>query len=82
MLRNSPVVTLRSVLKHLDLAPLPMAQLVEMSKPPKSNKRDSSRSISMPPTAKKALDIFYEPFNAELAALMKDDAFLWKSDSD
>jgi hypothetical protein len=55
-----------------------MGQLVEMAKPPKSNSRDLSRSIKMPLAAKTALDEFYKPFNIELAALMKDDAYLWK----
>jgi hypothetical protein len=77
-LKSSPVASLRTVFNHLDLPPLPMGQLVEMAKPPKSNSRDSSRSIKMPLAAKTALDEFYKPFNIELATLMKDDAYLWK----
>eukprot|EP00069_Balaena_mysticetus_P009993 bmy_20441T0 len=72
--------TMHRVFQFLSLGPLSEKQEALMTKSPASNtRRPEDRNLGpMWPVTQRLLRDFYGPFNARLAQVLADEAFLWK----
>uniref|UniRef100_A0ACB8F990 Carbohydrate sulfotransferase 15 n=1 Tax=Sphaerodactylus townsendi TaxID=933632 RepID=A0ACB8F990_9SAUR len=72
--------TMHMVFQFLDLGALSEKQEALITKSPASNtRRPEDRNLGpMLPLTKEILEDFYRPFNAKLAQVLCDEAFLWK----
>nr|XP_056706161.1 carbohydrate sulfotransferase 15 [Euleptes europaea] len=72
--------TMHMVFRFLDLGALSEKEEALITKSPASNtRRPEDRNLGpMLPLTKEILEDFYRPFNAKLAQVLCDEAFLWK----
>uniref|UniRef100_A0A4X1SEG4 Sulfotransferase n=1 Tax=Sus scrofa TaxID=9823 RepID=A0A4X1SEG4_PIG len=72
--------TMHRVFQFLSLGPLTEKQEALLTKSPASNaRRPEDRNLGpMWPVTQRILQDFYGPFNARLAQVLADEAFLWK----
>ncbi|XP_023585650.1 carbohydrate sulfotransferase 15 [Trichechus manatus latirostris] len=72
--------TMQRVFEFLNLGPLSEKQEALLTKSPASNvRRPEDRNLGpMWPVTQRILQDFYGPFNARLAQVLADEAFMWK----
>ncbi|KAJ8041939.1 Carbohydrate sulfotransferase 15 [Holothuria leucospilota] len=77
--KATPIAELASVIKYLELDPLPMKTLKAITNRATQNVnvRAKKRNITMFTSTRTELQNFYRPWNKKLAELLKDPKYLW-----
>jgi hypothetical protein len=80
-LLSNPLQTLKLTFQHLKVKMFDdttvLSFIDNVNNNNKANKRSTARKLNMPPQARKALDMFYAPFNEELVKMTNNKGFSW-----